>query len=209
MRRFLLALALVAALLFSLGHVAATATAWRHVAKTTLASITRITVKDGSCTAFSIDDTRQLYLTAAHCYGPELRLDGEPAGVMFLDDASDLMVLLAPHAMTRAPLRPDVDAHMGDAALGAGYAYGWPLAQVRTGHVAAAPVRIFDQSLGALLSGVWLVVDFPFVGGMSGGPLVNGRGRVVGVMLQANHESGAARPIGDVLAHTARFWRHV
>lgn len=167
----------------------------------TIDSLAQVTTGEGGvCTAFSVDDQRQLFLTAAHCEGPDLRLDDERAGVMFYDKDADVMVLLVP-AVRKPALHPATPTQTGDAIAAYGYAYGWPVPQVRKGTAAIGAARISG------MPGNWLVTDFALVGGMSGGPIVDASGDVVAMTQRGSEQSGLGRPVADVLALTAVYWR--
>lgn len=178
--------------------VASAPKGWR--APNVLDSLAYVTTGDGgACTAFSVDDRRQAFLTAAHCEGPDLLVDDSPAVTVFYNREYDVMVLAAP-AVRKPALHP-AQAQTGDAIAAYGHAYGWPIAQVRRGTVALADVGIPG------LPGRWLVTDFHLVGGMSGGPIVDTGGRVVAMTQRSNEYSGLGRPVQDVLALTASYWR--
>lgn len=161
------------------------------------------------CTAFSIDEKRGLFMTAAHCLpepGASLTLDSQIAWVVYQNDALDIAVL-----ESRGAVRPQLvpcaqNAGVGDVVVSIGHAYGLPTPMARVGHVAIAYAEIPFAAGG---SGHFMVIDTALIGGMSGGPMLSIEGEapcVVALNQQANAVTGLGKPIEVIMANTRQFW---
>ena len=126
----------------------------------------------GRCVAASV--APNLFVSAAHCYGGGMRLDGRPAQLFKINEASDLMLLTAklnlePFVLGRRPVwgqKIFVLGHIGD---GIPILEGWVMDP-------AMIVPVYP-TLKARYSGVLRY------GGLSGAPIVNIRGELIGVHL--------------------------
>jgi S1-C subfamily serine protease len=160
------------------------------------------------CTAFSIDEKRGLFMTAAHCL-PEvtgqLTLDGHVAWVVYQNADLDLAVLESRGAVRPAMVPCVANAALGDEVIAIGHAYGFPVAQARRGHV-AAPYMELPIAQGSAESKWFMVVDFALIGGMSGGPMISLDGCVVAINQQGNDAIGLGKPIEVIMAATRQFW---
>lgn len=158
---------------------------WATVAKTVRESIVEIAIGTvGACSGFVIDAERDFVLTAAHCdneeSGKDLFVDLRPAKVVAKDTKQDLMVLLVPGidrpALNLAKDNPKVGDEV--ASYGFGYALEEPL--FRVAHVSGRDIALERSRV--------LAIDATFVGGQSGGPVVNAAGEVV-MIVQAGTAS--------------------
>lgn len=149
------------------------------------------------CSGFFIHE--DYILTAAHCLGAEMAVDGRLAiGVVWVDQATDLAVVQVD--FTRPALKPSTGVARGDAIAAVGYAYGKVDTMVRIGHVSNANTVIPG------LEGLWLVSDASFIGGMSGGPVVDEAGRVVSICQMSDGRVGIGRPLAVLLASVRLYW---
>ena len=145
------------------------------------ASVVRIDVTKeeghGVCTGFVI--AKQRVLTAAHCAGA-IQVDGVPATVLKVDGNSDLLLLKAD--TKKAPLVfNDVDVWRFEPLTAIGYGLGWK--QLTILHVTVAIVAQSPEEGYP----VDIVVQTEYVHGMSGGPVVDADGKIVGI-VQAGEE---------------------
>jgi S1-C subfamily serine protease len=196
MRRTLLA----AVIVLALACPALATTGWTAVAARVAAASARVEHAGRTvCSAFSIDEQRGLFMTAYHCLGEALTLDGHIAWTVYAHRDLDLAVLET-RGVRKPALVPGPAAVVGQpiAAFGWGYGLNEPL--FRTGVVSAVGLVIPE------LSGAWLTTDFSLVGGQSGGAMVDAEGRVISINLMGSSAVGLGRSITDILAATAPFW---
>lgn len=210
MGRVLVAVALAATLLMQLP--VAEASDWSRIVKMLRASTVPIACSEHQqnvCTAFSINRESGLYMTAFHCTEefmntpredgaePEVpTMFGKPLDIIYANEALDLVILKAdvkkPALQYRmAPLE------VGNEVGAYGYGMGMSVPIFRT-----AVVSVFVQDdKGA----EWILLDNALISGMSGGPIVDRSGRVVGVNDKTNSTSGMSLSIAQILAAT-QFW---
>ena len=157
----------------------------------------------GTCTAFSINEARHIYLTAAHCTGIDMKLDGNPVGMLYRNDTNDLMVLqtVAPGKPALKPRTKDIKQGLSVASFGFGW--GWDQPMIRTGIVSIADISPKDFG-----NRPHTLFDFPFIGGMSGGPIVDSDGHVVSIVQQSNTRevAGMGQTLTVMLEATRMYW---
>ena len=162
---------------------------WKVAAEKLRASIVYMETSQGSCTGFVIDEEKDLVLTAAHCYD-ELKnifIDNKPvAKVVARDTKKDLLVLHVPDLDRPALALAKDGPKVGDEVGSYGFGYGLEEPLFKAHHVAAANLDIDVENIGGPL----IAVDTEYVGGMSGGPLVNKEGEVVGVVQRGTSAVG-------------------
>lgn len=133
------------------------------------------------CTAFSINGARGYWMTAKHCAG-----DGtvgplhQPVTLVYEDPDWDVLVLQSASTAPAIPLgKPPT---LGDTVLAAGYGYRGPLERltVRSGVVGLVLVQPRTTDPASLLA------TFASVPGDSGGPVLNARGELVGLLWGYN-----------------------
>lgn len=148
------------------------------------------------CTAFSIAPRK--YLTAAHCTVPlhqvvagSIKLDGRPAFVVAEDEVNDLAIVVTDYVQPELTLRV-APVHKYDRvqAMGFGYAFKYP---IRTDHIVL--LLSYSPAEGIAPGTIYL---HPFAGGMSGGPVYDGNGDVVG-MVQRSGDTIAYGVASDVI----------
>lgn len=139
-----------------------------------------------NCTGFVIDAKRHHVLTAAHCEpqgeNPKFLVDGTNAYKIYVDYRKDLLVLRA-NSIDKPALRLAVaNPQWGEevATLGFGWALEFPM--FRVSHISNPRFEIES------LSGPFVVVDTSYVGGQSGGPVVNTRGEVVSIVQRGDND---------------------
>lgn len=155
-----------------------------------------------ACTGFVIDRVRGLVATAAHCVGHEgLTAEGKDAIIVFSDPKLDVAIIETDAARRKPELRQQYfgrpDVTLAVAALGYGYDMGKII--YRHGEI-SEPGAIWEGESWKEEVGEWITTDFSFVGGMSGGPLFDVEGRVLGIVTQSDGKSGWARPASLVYA---------
>jgi S1-C subfamily serine protease len=176
MKRFaLVALLLLAVLPMKLG-----ASDWSDVVKQVEKSVVWANVGDeGGCTAFIINQEKHYLLTAAHCAPNEhgvLWVDSVPAKAIFYDKKRDLMVVQAENL---DPTRPALKLAAKNPAIGQdvmsiGFGFALERPFFRQAHI-----QDDKMALPGVDGGPFVSTDSAFVGGQSGGPVVNAVGEVV------------------------------
>lgn len=177
MRRILLALTLLATL------ACHPTSSYKRMVDTVSASVVRLSYASGGvCTGFVIAPHR--VLTAGHCVGDDTTyVDGVAATVVLTDKFDDLALLDVP--TTKAPLylRDRRVAHL-ESLTGIGYAFGWNVLMVWRESV----VFVNRAPYEGIATGI--ITQGQPIKGMSGGPIVDDAGLVVGVTQQGTEGAG-------------------
>lgn len=132
------------------------------------------------CTAFSIDVRK--FMTAAHCIGDNMMLDGHPATVITKDETADLAVIIADEVMPALHLR-QAPLVRQEAVVALGYGYSWKYPTITHHYVM---ILNFTPETD-MVPGVWF--SGGFIGGMSGGPVLDLTGHVVSIVQRSNEEA--------------------
>lgn len=155
---------------------------WPGVVKHVESALVSVESNDGSCSGSVIDTVRKYVLTAAHCDGAELYADRVRADVVSKDTHEDLLVLEVKHldpsrtALTLAAKNPAIQTQI--LACGFGYALERPFYR---------SARITDNAIVIPgLTQTYIGTDSSFIGGMSGGPVVNDRGEIVMIVQRGD-----------------------
>lgn len=151
------------------------------------ASVLRINgIEDGlsyTCTGFVV--APQLVLTAEHCIGEKMLADGQPVTVLRESEKKTDLALLAVPTTKQPLILRESDLKRFDVVHGIGYAMGMDYLTVsfsRVNAVNRSPDR--DDMLPGL------IVMPGYMGGMSGGPVIDEDGLVVGMCQQSNKGVG-------------------
>lgn len=152
-------------------------------------SIARLTIVidgevDSVCTAWSVK--ANTYITAAHCtpIGATFVLDKEEeATILAIDPKHDLALIQSDYLMPALEIRKEPLRWLEEVE-GIGYGGNFRL-----------PIVTFNRvvSMGDKLSPSGpkgTIFMSPFVGGMSGGPVIDSNGKVVGICQQTNSTLG-------------------
>ena len=183
--------------------ILACAQGWSTLAPKVLDSVVRLEAGNFTCTGFIIDEKRKYILTAAHCIpdkDTDVYVNGEKAAVVNMRRDDDVAVLLVANVDGPALVPAKTNAAVGDdvAMIGFGYAVKEPL--FRT-----AIVSHDSLSLPGL-DGKYIVLDAAVIPGQSGGPFVNAKGEVIGVVQRSNEVLSLGLPIQDIYKATRRYW---
>jgi S1-C subfamily serine protease len=148
-------------------------------------------------------DRRGRILTNAHVLGDEDRAtvtfdDGteSPAEVLGVDESTDLVVLRAeevPPDVRPLPLGRSAGLTVGDPVIAIGNPFG--LERTATTGIVSALKRIISAPNDFEIQNV-IQTDAAINQGNSGGPLLDGRGRVIGINSQIASESGGNDGVG-------------
>lgn len=205
MRRLFASLAMASLLLIPVLH----AEDWSSVIKTVEKSIVWVEIGDeGACTGFVIDQARHYVMTAAHCSPGEhgiLWVDRVPARVVSRDTKKDLLVV---EVKDIDPTRPALklaakNPERGQELMSAGYGYALERPFFRQAHVQ-------DDAVADIAGGPYISTDTSFVGGQSGGPVVNIAGEVVMIVQQGDRgTTGLGVGVETIKERMGRFFQGV
>lgn len=183
---------------------------WADVIKRAEQSIVFVEIGNaGSCTGFVIDQVRHYVLTAAHCAPGEhevLWVNNVPAKVISRDSKKDLLVVKAEDidpllpALQLAPTNPV----RGQEVMSCGYGMGLERPFFRQAHVQDDATMIPEEGIG----GPFISLDSAFVGGQSGGPVVNHDGQVVMIVQRASNTVGIGVGADIIRVRMGRFFSH-
>ncbi len=181
---------------------------WTPIAEKLSKSVVFIQNDGGSCTGFVINTAwgdkkdKDLVLTAAHCYGLGLYVDQEPAKVVSKDDKKDLLVLEIDDTGRPALHLAKSNPKQGEVVASFGYGYGLERPMLRVMTIADDNTYIPEDGIGGPL----IVTDSAFVGGMSGGPVINAAGDVVMIVQRASGTVGLGFGAETIKSKTGKYW---
>lgn len=177
-----------ALLLILLLPLRAAATDWSDAIKTVEKSIVWIEIgENGACTGFVIDQAKHYVMTAAHCAPGEhdvLWVDRVQARIVSKDSKKDLMVV---EVKDIDPSRPALrlaakNPERGSEVMSVGYGFALERPFFRQAHIQDDALNIPQDGVG----GPFISTDSPFVGGQSGGPVINIEGEVVAIVQRGD-----------------------
>lgn len=192
---------------------------WSKIFTKTRQSIVQVFNTKGSCTAFSINQAGHYYLTAAHCLGDNLMFwkESSPAtgiqhtfGVMRVIKFSkelDLAILEGTEGMPA--LNRGKMPKEGAEIASIGYAFGEDNLFLFAQNVS----RIKEARAYGIIRTI-IIKDQKDIGGMSGGPVIDTKGNVVGMVQQGLiAEDGDdlvdyGTAIKDIYAWSRDFWEN-
>jgi S1-C subfamily serine protease len=182
------------------------ATDWSAIVTQVEKSIVFIEVgNEGSCTGFVIDQAKHYVMTAQHCQPSEsgvIWADRVPARVVSRDVQKDLLVIEAKDldparpALVLAPSNPAI----GSEVMSAGFGMGLERPIYRQAHVSD------DNTMIPEIGGPFISLDSAFVGGQSGGPVVNLSGEVVMIVQRASGTVGIGVGADIIRTRMGRFF---
>jgi S1-C subfamily serine protease len=200
-------------LAFLLVVASAGASTWVDTAGKVAKSTAEVTIFEngaieGYCTAFSINDAKDYFLTADHCYGEYMTVDGMNAYAIWGDPDADLMLLVVPDsgegrypALTLAKEMPK----QGQPAAALGYGFGTIGTTFMAGYVVQPDTIIPIQPFNGEQHYTITNITIP---GMSGGPVFNDNGEIISIVQMGNSQIGIGRTLNELRKLTEKFWEN-
>lgn len=147
----------------------------------------------GKCTGFVVEI--HLVLTANHCVADVMSVDGIVAKAVRVDESDDLALLYSSTSKTPLAFRVAPVARF-EFLTAIGHGYGWK-------SLTSLAVRVIIVN-GSLESDDnapnGIIVQPGYIGGMSGGPVVDVNGLVVGIVQRGSAQIGYGVPASVILA---------
>lgn len=207
MRRRILAQAICLLVLFQAPPLARGGSLWassavvlpiRPLAADVFDKYTGHRVKYNICTAFAVDETRRLWLTAAHCLWGEQQnrylvlawsIDAHAALPLRIDDASDLALLVTADYAVPGLVIASTAPGLEDIVEVIGYPLGGASPVTSVGSIVALDTLMHvDCNLDDRgRARGYLVVTAAILPGNSGSPILNAAGQVIGVVQIGCH----------------------
>lgn len=207
--------AVLAALLFATAP--AFSMDWSKVADRLKAASFELRNADGKgyCTGFPTHESKDYALTAAHCvvahstepgdegtflYAPYV--DGKEAVILEFNEELDWAALYIGPSSRPALEISQYPARMGQEFGSFGFALEIKLHEhFRVGHIAAVNARV------DYLPGLWVVTDQPYIGGMSGGPVVNLDGKLIAMVQRSDRKLiGVGKSALEIYRSSKKYW---
>ena len=180
---------------------------WSIVASKLALATVFVESDEGTCTGFVINSAARkgetdFILTAAHCDGPHMFADHVPARVVFKDTKKDLLVLEVENLERPALRLAKDDPKVGDQVASYGYGMGLERPMFRTASISDTATYIPEAGIG----GPFIQTDAQFIGGQSGGPVVNLTGEVVLIVQRGGSGLGIGVGANIIRVSVARFF---
>jgi len=188
---------------------------WSSVAEKALKSTVSLQIighdNDNFCSGIVIDDQRDYVLTAEHCViyalrvGKRFTVNGKEGTVVMRDTPEDLAVVRVEDLNLPAIKPSKKDLRQGDFVMTLGYAYGATDPQVRISNLVykGSGVQVGDGWCDSSCYGV--AIDH--IGGMSGGPVVDSDGKLVGIVQFGDGKTGFGRTIKVILERVGKYFQ--
>jgi S1-C subfamily serine protease len=158
-----------------------------------------------NCSGFVINEADDYVLTAKHC-GPDdiskpVVVDLLPGRIVATDVHKDLLVVHVPGIDKPALRLATSDPRYGDVVASFGFGGGYERPMLRIARIANPKAIVPDAGPGE-----WVMVDSGFVGGQSGGAVVNEAGEVVLMVQMSNAYMGLGRSAEQIKDRVGKWF---
>jgi len=165
----------------------------------------------GYCTAFSINDAKDYFLTAAHCVDgvDYIAVSTWNAYVIYVNPDADLAVLVVPDSGDVPALHLATEVAQGQELFNYGYGQGFSEPMFRAGYCSIVDIAPFEKPMPQLHVGSdehFTVTDFAIVPGQSGGPIVNADGNIVTINQLGDGTIGLGRVLSELYKYVGKYW---
>ena len=177
---------------------------WTPVADKLAQSVVYIVNAEGSCTGFVINahkGDKDLVLTAAHCDGDKLFADNAVARVVWKDGKRDLMILEVDDTERPAVTLAKSNPALGEEIVSYGFGMGLEKPMFRHAYVSNPSINLPDVE-----GGPFVMIDAAYVGGQSGGPVINAAGEVVSIVQRASGLVGIGVGAETIRSKAGRYF---
>jgi S1-C subfamily serine protease len=202
--------AVIAGLYAFCGMPATHAADWTALVRDLQKSVVTIERDDNgtSCTGFIInsrvkkeDEDLDYVLTANHCEAAKLWADQTVAKIVAKNTEKDLLVLSVENTDRPALKLAADNPKVGEDVASFGYGMGLEKPLFRIAHISAETYIPYEGIGGPLF-----FIDGAFVGGQSGGPVVNAAGEVVMMVQRSSASVGIGVGAETMKGRVGKYW---
>lgn len=179
---------------------------WTGLVNQVLKSVVYVESAEGACTGWVIDTERKYVMTAEHCDSQDSKVwvDRVLGTVVSKDTKKDLMVF---EVKNLDPTRPALklaskDPEIGQEVMSIGYGMALERPFFRKAMISDTATQIPEGGIG----GPFIAIDAAFVGGQSGGPVINHNGEVVMIVQRASNTTGIGVGADMIRERMGRFF---
>jgi S1-C subfamily serine protease len=157
-----------------------------------------------NCSGFVVNEQEDYVLTAKHCGEDDLTklvaVDKIPAKVVATDIQKDLLVLHVPGIDRPALKFATADPVYGQVVASFGYGGGYERPMLRISTVSQPAALVPDAGPGE-----WVQLGGGFIGGQSGGPVVNEAGEVIAIVQMSTPTMGIGRSAEEIRKQVGKY----
>jgi S1-C subfamily serine protease len=157
-----------------------------------------------NCSGFVINEQEDYVLTAKHCGEDDLTklvaVDRIPSKVVATDIQKDLLVLHVPGIDKPALKFATVAPVYGQEVASFGYGGGYERPMLRITTISQPAALVPDAGPGE-----WVQTGAGFIGGQSGGPVVNEAGEVVAIVQMSTPTMGIGRSAEEIKKQVGKY----